>query len=233
MNATYLSRQAEALHRCFGYRVRIDDSEVERTAVDGYTISLSREVGTPDTEVAAAVGARLGWRVYDHELTEQLAQELHLPVSAVEQIDERRQSWLLECIQSIASAPELSQGLYVRGLIRMVRALGEQGRSVIVGRAAAYILPPASTLRVRLVGEREDRITHLSRCLHLNREQAAHELEELGRERARFIREHFHAEPDDPRHYDLVLNTSLWSPADCADFIQQALHHKAAGRLSS
>jgi cytidylate kinase len=147
--------------------------------------------------------------------------------------DERQQSWLLDCIEAFASAPELSQGRYVRALIGVVRALGEQGRGVIVGRAAAYILPPASTLRVRLVGERDDRITQFSGRLHIKREQAAHQLEELGRERAHFIREHFHAEPDDHRHYDLVLNTSHWSPADCADFIQQALHHKAAGRTSS
>jgi hypothetical protein len=231
MSTTYLPRQAEALHRCLSYRVKIDGGEVERAAVDGYSIALSRQVGTPDAEVAAAVGTRLDWRVYDRELPERLAHQLHVPVAVLEQIDERQRSWLLECIAAFASAPEVSQGRYVRGLISLVRSLGEQGRCVIVGRAAAYILPPVSTLRVRLVGDREDRIARLARQLHVNWEEAAHKLEELGRQRARFIGEHFHAEPDDTRHYELVLNTSHWSPADCAEFIVQALHRKAAGCL--
>jgi cytidylate kinase len=92
-------------------------------------------------------------------------------------------------------------------------------------------LPPQTTLRVRLVGEREDRIAAFGRRRHLDHLTAAREVEQVNRERSRFIREHFHIDPAKPRHYDLVLNTSQWSAADCADFILEALHHKATGHL--
>ncbi len=169
--------------------------------------------------------------MYDQELPACVARELHLPVSLVEEIDERGQNWLVECIEAFLSRPELSEGRYFRCLLAVIRTLGEQGRCILVGHGAAYILPPRCTLRVRLIGDREDRITAFSRRFHLDRRTAARKVEQLNRERGRFIREHFHADPTKARHYDLVLNTSQWSPADCADFIVQALHHKATGCL--
>jgi hypothetical protein len=231
--SSFLPRQAQALQQLFGYHMEEErpNAEPACTAVDRFTIALSREAGTPAAEVADAVRERLGWPVYDHELPECIARELHLPVSAVEEIDERGQSWLLECMEAFSARSELSQGRYFLCLVAVIRSLGEQGRSILVGRGAAHILPPRSTLRVLLVGDREDRITAFSRCFHLDRRDAARQIEEINRTRSRFIREHFYADPTKARHYDLVLNTSQWSPADCADFIVQALHHKATGHL--
>jgi cytidylate kinase len=231
--SSFLPRQAHALQQLFGYQTEHERPNVEpaRTVVDRFTVALSREAGTPAAEVAGALSERLGWPVYDQELPACIARELHLPVSAVEEIDERGQSWLVECMEAFSARPELSQGRYFLGLVAVVRSLGEQGRSILVGRGAAHILPPRSTLRVLLVGDREDRITTFSRCFHLDRGAAARQVEEINRSRSRFIREHFQTDPTKARHYDLVLNTSQWSPADCADFIVQALHHKATGHL--
>lgn len=230
-DTSFLPRQAQALQRLFGYMAERDriGADQPRTALDSFTIALSHEAGTPAAEVAQEVGRRLGWPVYDRELPERIARELALPVALVEEIDERRQNWLLECIEAFVSATELSESRYVRRLIGVVRSLGEQGRCVIVGRGAAYILPPHTTLRVRLVGSREDRIAAVSRRLHLDFSAAARKVEEINHERSRFIRDHFHADAAKARNYDLVLNTSQWTSADCADFILQALHHKSAG----
>jgi hypothetical protein len=232
--SSFLPRQAQVLHQLFGYRTEHErrDAEAARSAAERFTIALSREAGTPADEVARAVGERLGWSVYDRELPACVAHKLHIPVSVVEEIDERGQNWLLECFEAFVSRPELSEGRYFHCLLAVIRALGEQGRGVLVGHGAEYILPPRSTLRVRLIGEREDRITAFSRRFHLDRRTAARKVEEINRERVRFIREHFHADPTKARHYDLVLNTSQWSPADCADFVVQALHHKATGHLN-
>jgi hypothetical protein len=233
IDITYLPRQAQVLHGLSAYRAERDREEDEsRRTVDRFTIALSREVGTPALEVAAEVAARLSWPVYDHELPACIAHELNMPVRVVEEIDERRQSWLLECLESFVSTPHLSESRYVRCLVAVIHALGARGRGVIVGHGAAYILPPQSTLRVHLVGDREDRIAAFGRRLRLDHGTAARQVDEINDERNRFIREHFHADPAMADHYDLVLNTSQWSPADCADFIVQALDHKATGHRS-
>ena len=232
MNAiSFLPRQAQVLQHLFGYQAESNIAKVVGPEVDRFTIAISREEGTPAVEVAAEVGGRLGWTAYDREIPACIARELRLSVESVEQIDERGQSWLLDCMQAFLSRRELSDSRYFRCLISVIRSLGEQGCGIIIGHGAAHILPPRYTLRVLLVGDREDRITAVSRRSHLDRRAAARELEETSHARRRFIREHLHTDPTKARHYDLVLNTSQWSPPDCADFIFAALHHKATGHL--
>lgn len=229
-----LHRHAETLEHLLSYRAESETTATKPTAtgVDHFTIALSREEGTPDEEVAHQVGERLGWAVYDREVPAWIAQELHIPLAVVEEVDERQQSWLLECLGSFASHGHLSEGRYFRHLVSLIRSLGEQGRCLLVGHGAAFILPACSTLRVRLVGNREDRIAHFARRFRLDHATAARKLHETSHERRRFLREHFHVDPNQPRNYDLVLNTSQWSPSDCADFILRALHHKAAEQLA-
>jgi hypothetical protein len=229
---SFIHRQAEALeHLLAGYRTEWEPGYTtpEQAARNRFTIAVSREAGTPAVEVARAVGERLGWPVYDREVPARIAQETHLPVAVVEGVDERRQSWLMECFESFGSSCQLSESRYFRHLVSVVRLLGEQGGCLIVGHGAEFLLPQQTTLRVRLVGDRHDRIDALRRSLHLDRPTAAHRLDQINRERSRFLHEHFHVDPAQPGHYDLVLNSSHWSPSDCADFILSALHHKASG----
>ena len=54
-----------------------------------FTITLSREAGTLATSVAQEVGRRLGWQVYDHELLERIAQEMHVRTALLDSVDER------------------------------------------------------------------------------------------------------------------------------------------------
>ncbi len=231
---SFMNRQAEALkHVLMGCCAEPEPKHMtpEQTALDHFTIAVSREIGTPAREVAWQVGERLGWPVYDREVPARIAQALRLPVAVVEGIDERRQGWLLECLESFSSRCDLSESRYFRHLISVIRSLGEQGRCLIVGRGAEFLLPPHTTLRVCLVGDREDRIATFGRTRRLDHGAAVRQLDQLDRERSRFLREHFHIDPSQPGNYDLVLNTSRWSPSDCADFILHALHHKATEHL--
>jgi len=194
------------------------------SAIDPHvTIALEREAGTPAAEVAQEVGTRLGWPVYDHELLERIAQEVGLPVHLVEQVDERRQSWLLECIEALAHGPTVSESTYVWHLMKAIRFLATRGRCVIIGRGAAQLLSPRSTLRVSLVGEAADRVAALRQRLHLRQAEAARRAEEIDHERACFIKHYFRKDPAHSGNYDLVLNTSHLPVADCADLIVQAL----------
>jgi cytidylate kinase len=194
-------------------------------APQAFTIALSREVGGRGTSVARAVGARLGWPVYDHELLEQIAQEMGLRTNLLESVDERHISWLEECVAQLAAVPAVSENAFVRHLVQTIFSLGAHGECVIVGRGAPQILPAATTLRVRLVAAREHRIAVISHERHLARQEAERYIDSTERERVRFIRDHFGKDPTDPQNYDLVLNTSRFLVEECAQLIVAALHH--------
>ncbi|MCI0462236.1 MAG: cytidylate kinase-like family protein [Gemmataceae bacterium] len=188
-----------------------------------FTIALSREAGAGGREVARELGARLGWPVYDRELLELIAKEMEVPASLLERVDEKHKGWLEELFEAISSTPAVGPDVYASRLGKVLLSLAARGDCVILGRAAAQILPAATTLRVRLVAPREARIVRAERRLGVGREQAVRWVETTDRERDRFVRDHFRKDPADPHLYDLVLNTARFPPAECAELIARAL----------
>jgi cytidylate kinase len=223
---TTVERQVEALERAQAHWERRRREAAERPQEVALTVALAREAGTPGTSVARELGRRLGWAVYDHELVEKIAQEMGLRVSLLESLDERNQHWLLEAVNSFSFSKTATEAGYVRHLVQTVLALGAHGRCVIVGRGAAHILSPANTLRVRLVGPRDERIEAAARRLGVSRAEAERWVDETDDRRARFVRGHFQKDPTDPANYDLVLNGLRWSVEDCAELIIQALRRR-------
>jgi cytidylate kinase len=214
---------AESIVHAHAYRQSAHERGQAANA-PGFTIAISRETGAGGTSVANEVGMRLGWPVYDHALLERMAQEMNLRAPLLESVDERRLTWLEECLEQFSLVPMVSENLYVKHLIQTVLSLGTHGACIIVGRGASFILPPATTLRVRLVASREDRVVRIAQERSLSHEAAAQFVERRDRERHAFARDHFLTEPHNSVHYDLVLNTSRLSYADCAEVIIDTLH---------
>lgn len=227
-------RMAEAVaraHRHWQTQHRAETEAAQVSPAAGpppLTIALSREVGANGSLAARAVGERLGWPVYDRELLQKIADEMGLHSSLLESVDERRGSWLREALGSLASQPGISGATYVRRLVEVLLSLAAHGGCVIVGRGAAQILPAATTLRVRLVAPLRDRIEVISQRLSIGREEAARWIDTAERERSRFVQDHFQKNPDDPRQYDLVLNSARFTVPECAELIVEALRRMQA-----
>jgi cytidylate kinase len=192
------------------------------------TIALSRQVGAGGTSIATEVGNRLGWPVYDHALLERIADEMHLRTQLLESVDERRMSWLTDTLNSFSQAPAINTSTYVRHLIQTILSLAAHGSCIIVGRGSTYILPPATTLRVRVVADREHRIIGLSRERGIGRAEADAQLDQIDRERIAFIKDHFLKDPRDPQNFAMVLNSSCFSYTECAEIIIEVLHRLEA-----
>jgi cytidylate kinase len=188
-----------------------------------FSITISREAGALGHSVAAEVGRRLGWPVYDRELLGMIAEEMRRHPSQLEAVDERPDSWLEECLSGLLSKYSVSSDAYLKYLFGTVRGLGAVGRCVVVGRGANFILPAETTLRVRLVAAREDRVQAVARRLNLSAREAVAWVDRTERERALFARLAFRQDVEDPHHYDVVLNTSRLSVEEAADAVIQVL----------
>jgi cytidylate kinase len=186
-------------------------------------VAISRQHGIFATVIAEKLGERLNWPVYDRELINHIAKEEGLNAKLVESADERRVGLLEWYLQGLSPNTSLSQDAYVCFLIKTLLALSVHGECIIVGRGAAQLLPAATTLRVRLVAPREDRIAAMQKRFSLTHEEAAQRVDKKDKDRDRFIRDFFHKDPGDATGYDLVLNAARFSAEECADFIAQAL----------
>jgi cytidylate kinase len=205
----------------------------ERAEPPNFTIALTRESGAGGTEVAREVAARLGWTLYDYELLQKIADEMKVHSRLLESVDEKKSSWLLENLESFTATPSVSESAYIHRLLKTVRLLAAHGDCVIVGRGAVHVLPPQSTLRVRLVAPRDARIAAKRRKLGLSEPEAARLVDTTDRERTRFITDHFHRDPANPCDYDLVLNSSRFGVTECAELIIEALSRLQAKKGTS
>src|SRR5262245_14467571 len=219
---------SEAFLRAAGHHDSvIADSARHPAAPQLFSIAISREAGTRGPVIAAAVAERLGWKVYDHELLEQVARDLHVRVKLLENVDERQISWLQECVEAFAAVPAVREAKFVRHLIESILTLATHGKCIFVGRGSPFVLPPSTTLRVGLVAPMEDRIAGVRHDQKLSRKDALTFIETTDRERTLFVKRHFQREPGDPRNYDLFLNTSQFTIGQCADMIVEGLRMKS------
>ena len=199
------------------------------------TIAISREAGVDAGAYASAIGEQLGWQVWDRELLELIAMRLGSKVSELESLDERHISWVQESLEAFLLAHAVNQQAFVRHLREAVENLAARGNCIIVGRGAPHILPPKTTLKVRLVAPLEQRVAAFQKQMGItDAEHAARELKKIDRERVRFVSEHFHKDSVDPAAYDVVLNVSHFSQTDCArlvlDFLQAIEHPQVPAR---
>jgi hypothetical protein len=133
------------------------------------------------------VGRLLAWQVYDRKLLEKIAQDMGLRTNLLESVDERRQSWMTEAMEGLLSASFATESGFSHHLVKTVLALGTHGECVIVGRGAAFILPPATALRVRLVGSVQERVAAWCQMRGISEQKAAEQVRTLDRQRADFL----------------------------------------------
>jgi hypothetical protein len=198
-----------------------------------FTITISREAGALGYTVATEVGRRLGWAVYDKEILDAIGQEMQRPGAPLAGLDERPSSWLENALATLVRPYHIGSDVYLRYLIATVRGLGLEGRCVIVGRGANFILPAETTLRVRLVASVEDRVRAICARFHLSSVDAAAWLKTTERHRSEFLRQAFRQDGAVPHHYDLMLNTSRLTATETADTIIDVLHRLEAHRVPS
>lgn len=192
----------------------------------GLSIALSREAGSRGSSIARRVSARMGWDIYTQEMIEVLAQESALNREIANELPEGAAEWVQEHLQQLLQEQSISRNPQVMELARVIALLGVQGEVVLLGRGAGCVLPPASTLHVRLVAPLHDRVAYMGQCLRLTEEEADDQVRRRDQRRAEFLSTHFHRKPSDMHQYDMVLNTSFLGEETCADLIVQAAKAK-------
>jgi cytidylate kinase len=190
------------------------------------TVALSREAGSRGGSIAQRAGAKLGWQVYRQETLEYIAQEGSFRQEVVDNLAPAAKTWVEENLDRLLREQNLSRHPSILDLARIVLSLGTAGEVILVGRGAGCILPPRSTLHVRLIAPLPDRVAYMAQWLRLTSEEAAEQVRLRDQRRTQFIETHFHRRSADIYQYDLLLNTSLLGEERCADLIVQAAHAK-------
>jgi len=169
----------------------------------GYVISISREAGCGASIMASKLAERLGMDLMGSRIIQMVAESADTSKRVVSPLDEkeitRRDDWL----NSLFESRHLWPDRYLHHLTKVVATIGRFGNAVILGRGANFILPPGQTFAVRFIAPEAMRIQRATRT---TAEEAQRYIIKADSDRRAFVRKYFHAEINDPVHYDLVLN---------------------------
>jgi len=192
----------------------------------GPCLLVSRERGSDGTSLSHLIGERLGWRVYDREVVEEVARCAQVREQLIASVDERVRSHWSETARWLAEGEGVGRQTYLVFLRQVLLTLGHHGDVIIIGRGAHHILPPECAVRLRVVAPIEVRAKRLAERGNISLAKARHEVERTDAERTAFIREAFSRDAASPLEYDLVLNTGEMSLEVAANIVLEALHAK-------
>lgn len=195
-------------------------------------ITISRQYGAGGSEVARLVATRLGWSVVDNDIVDRVAERAGLAADVVARQDERVPGFVERLARALTASsqeyalPQL--GVAVRAeepsLVRItemvVQEVAAEGRVVLVGRAAPAVLGTGhDALHIKLAASREFRIKLAQDVERLDAAAAEKLMDETDANRARYHREHYGRDWDDPTHFHMVLNTGLLGLEGAAELI--------------
>ncbi len=187
-------------------------------------ITIEREYGCGGGEISQLLATRLGWKLWDQRLTEEIARLANCPKAVVQEREERNdplyyrlfKSFLRGSYEGSINAPKLNlvdSETILRITKRVVEHAAEKGNCVIVGRGSQQFLKSRpDTLRLFLYAPRETKVRRI-----LGRGKTEKEAEELvdnvDRERADFIQKYFNVEWPDRAIYHTMMNTAIGDEA--------------------
>jgi cytidylate kinase len=182
-------------------------------------ITIEREFGCGAAKIAAQLATRLNWKLWDQQLTQEIARLANCKLSAVEQHEERRDPLYRRLLKSFAlGSYEGNMGVYPVEMLdadsihrfseRVVRQAAEAGDCVIVGRGSQHFLQDRpDTLRFFLYAPREEKVRRI--IAEGNKQSHAEALvDTVDRERAAFIKNYFNVEWPNREIYHAMMNTS-------------------------
>jgi hypothetical protein len=181
-------------------------------------ITIEREFACGAQPIAEKLAARLNWKLWDQQLTQEIAKLANCNQSEVEQREERRDPLYRRLLKSFAlGSYEGNLGVYpiesldsesiMRLSERVVRKAAEAGNCVIVGRGSQHFLKDRrDTLRFFLYAPHQEKVERLIAEGH-KQHHAEALVDTVDRERAAFIKNYFQVDWPNLAVYHAMINT--------------------------
>lgn len=181
-------------------------------------ITVEREYGSGGAAIAERLARRLGWQLWDRDLTSEIAREAKVTREAVHRCDERVDPLIsrlfsvyargsYERTLPVTETRHFNTDAMVAMLHKVIEQVASKGECVIVGRGSPYILrnrPDA--FHVFIYAPDDEKLRRL-RNIGQSEKESLQLIQEVDRERASFIRHYFHKEWPHRPLYNLMINS--------------------------
>jgi cytidylate kinase len=183
-------------------------------------VTVEREYGCGGGEIACELAERLGWKVWDHALTEEIAKVANVECATVERCAERVDSTFQRLVKvflrgsyersiPLQGAEPFDTDRFVAVGQQVMEKVAQAGNCVIVGRGAPYFLRlRGDAFHVFLYAPHAEK---LNRLLKVGKsvKEAEELLDTIDRDRITFVKRYFNADWPTRCLYHLMINTAV------------------------
>ena len=187
-------------------------------------LTIDREYGSGAAEIAQQIADRLGWKLWDQLLTDEVARYLECASFHVEKHEERRdplhyrifKAFLRGSYEGSLISPQLkiADAESIRRVSeQVVRKAASLGNAVIVGRGSAYYLrDQPDSFHVFVYAPFEEKVRRLQQA-GKSQEEATQLVETVDRDRADFIQQNFGIQFPARHFFHLMVNSTMGETA--------------------
>jgi cytidylate kinase len=189
-------------------------------------VAISRQAGAWGTTIARKVAEILDWQVFDPDTIDYLAQNEAAMTQLLADLPPDALAWTDVQMERLSRFAGLNAEGETLRLVRLILGVAARGGAILVGRGAGFLLPPETTLHIRVVAPLEARVAYLAQELRLTRPEALEEVRARDDRRALFLDRILARHPSDPTAYDLVVNSDRLGVEGAAQVIGWAVRTK-------
>jgi cytidylate kinase len=187
-------------------------------------LTIDREYGSGAAEIAQQIADRLGWKLWDQLLTDEVARHLECASLHVEKHEERRdplhyrifKAFLRGSYEGSLISPQIkiADAENIRRVSeQVVRKAASLGNAVIVGRGSAYYLrDQPDSFHVFVYAPFEEKVRRLQKA-GKSQEEATQLVETVDRDRADFIQQNFGIQFPARHFFHLMVNSTMGETA--------------------
>jgi cytidylate kinase len=193
----------------------------EKKGLPGYVITLSSEAGSGGGWIARILATELSMTLIGSELIHAVAESAHISDKVIKSLDEKSISFLDSMISSFFESRHIWPNEYMRHLSLVMHANAKHGNVILVGRGGSFILQDEA-FRTRIIAPQNLRVERVMRDRHMEHKEALEYVLKYQADQIAFIRKYFNEDINDPKHYDIMINTRHVSIEIAAESVKKA-----------
>ena len=187
-------------------------------------LTIEREYGSGAGEIAAQLAERLGWKLWDQLLTNEISRRLECDSRHVERSEERKDPLYYRLFKAFlrgsyegtlnSQVMKMADAESIRRVSEsLVRSAADEGNAVIVGRGSAYYLKDLpGSFHVFIYAPFEERVRRLLQK-GKTEEEAIQLAGTVDQDRAAFIKQYFGLDWPSRQYFHLMINSTLGDTA--------------------
>lgn len=171
-------------------------------------ISVGREFGSAGHEIAEKIADKMGFKFYDRNMLDEIAQEKNIEVKFLEKYEEKPRRLVLS--RTVNGYSNSLEEVIADMQFEYLNKKADTGESfVVVGRCAEEVLKDREGLiSLFILGDRETKIARVKEKYQIGDSEALSKMKRHDRNRKRYHNRHSDGKWGDSRSYDLCVNSS-------------------------